>query len=227
MRGTDVDFSCTRFPSQSRGDLCIEERLLEFLTQMAMSLISLSGRIWNLHSIPFRHTLYSVLPFQVGDALRSVTWWQRPSNLEVVWQSYTNLHTAIHTEICTNAPNPVRLFTKHSLKRNVIVENVSRQSKRLFQKASSLKTWYEGQDVGSAMSDRRNSHFNRHRDEAWPLLTGVLSHLYQHDVTIVEATSTKKPEEIPHQTGRRALHATANKVVSAFTNQSNSTSINQ
>lgn len=85
----------------------------------------------------------------------------------------------------------------------------------LFQKHGIKK-----KDRGTAVSDKRTSHFNRHRDEAWPLLTGVLSHSERRDVAIVVATSTERPAEIPHQTRRGAWHATANTVGSAFANRS-------
>lgn len=93
-----------------------------------------------------------------------------------------------------------------------------------------------GRDVGATLSDRRPSHFNRHRDEAWPWLTGVLSRRHRHDVAIVVTTSTESLEEMPHQK-KEVKHTAENKktlyafwVFFAFYKQRltwSSTSINQ
>lgn len=77
-------------------------RIAGILPSDGASLISLSGRIWNLHSCLVRHTLTnahtSVLSFNLWGILQCVTRWLRPSSSVVVkW-----LHTHTHILTCTH-----------------------------------------------------------------------------------------------------------------------------
>lgn len=150
------------------------------------SLISLSGGIWNLHSGVLTPTSKRSVHQHVRGTLLSGTRLTRPSVIEAVLWSDINIPTHTHTNTHSRTFKLLPQETTRVL--NTCMDHWRGTLKRfLFQ-----KKWYKRKDKGTALSDKWTSHFNRRRDEAWPPLTGVLSHSVQHVVAIVVATSIKK-----------------------------------
>lgn len=146
----------------------------------------------------------SARPHVRGTLLSGNGWHHHPSlciiRHQVVLWSDINIPAHTHTQICTCIQAGYHRQKEGCWCWNTCMDHWKGQLKRsLFQ-----KTWYKRKDRGTKLNDKWTSHFNRHRDGAWPALTGVLSHSPRHDVAIVVATSTKRPAEIPHQTPTRA-----------------------
>lgn len=116
---------------------------------------------------PHTHTSNrSVCPHVRGTPL-CVTWRAKTIHLcgvKALHEHPPHTHTRAHTDKkFKQATSCQGRLTRRRVK---LMGNLHGQLKRPIKEPPSPKTWYKGKDGGTALSDKRTSHFNRLRDEA-------------------------------------------------------------